>query len=214
MKILIADDHVALRQGVKHILAEALPDAKFGESGTTPETLDRLRREPWDVLLLDITLPGRGGLDVLEEAHRDFPELPVLVFSSTPEEQLAIRVFKCGAAGYLNKQSVAEELVTAVQKVATGGRYVSSSLAGHLVDAVGHSDCPPHELLSTREFQVFEFMVRGHSIKEVASEFSISPKTVSTFRCRVMEKLRIHSDVELAHYAHKHRLFGFGAQDA
>lgn len=209
MRILLADDHVALRKGLRQILAEAFPDAEFGETADTPETLAALHEKPWDVIVLDITMPGRSGLEVLEEARTSFPKIPVLVFSSTPEEQLAMRALKAGAAGFLNKQSVTEELVLAVRKVAAGGRYISPTLTERLVGEFGRSAEPPHESLSNREFEIFQLMLTGLGIKEIAASLSLSPKTVSTFRCRVFEKLRVHNDVELVHYAQRHQLTSF-----
>ncbi|MFA6293217.1 MAG: response regulator transcription factor [Victivallales bacterium] len=204
MKILLADDHAILRKGLIQLLSEAFPDAEFGEASTTPETLDCLSRQRWDVLVLDIFMPGRSGLEVLYEVRRQYPELPVLILSSAPEEQLAVRVLKAGASGYLNKQTVPEELVKAVTKVRAGGRYVSAALAERLAGEIATTDRMPHETLSDREYSVLHRMVLGRSIKEIADEFSLSPKTVSTYRTRIQEKLLVNNDAELIRYALAH----------
>jgi len=206
MKILIADDHAVLREGLKQILTEEFPQAEFGQAGTTHETLERLQRERWDVLILDIFMPGRSGLDVLAEVRQSHPRLPVLVLSSAPEEQLALRVLKAGASGYLNKQAAPESLVEAVKKVLAGGKYVSAGLAERLAAELAHPTKRPHELLSDREFQVMRLLVAGKSLKEIAAALSLSVKTVSTFHTRIWEKLRVHNDVELVRYALEHGL--------
>jgi len=206
MRILIADDHAVLREGLKQILTEEFPQAEFGQAGTTHETLERLQRERWDVLILDIFMPGRSGLDVLAEVRQSHPRLPVLVLSSAPEEQLALRVLKAGASGYLNKQAAPESLVEAVKKVLAGGKYVSAGLAERLAAELAHPTKRPHELLSDREFQVMQMLVAGKSLKEIAAELSLSVKTVSTFHTRIWEKLRVHNDVELVRYALEHGL--------
>ncbi len=210
MKILIADDHVILRRGLKQILALEFPGAKFGEAGTCQETIDRLGGERWDVLVLDIFMPGRSGLDVLLEIGAGKPELPVLVLSSAPEEQMAPRVLAAGATGYLNKQTAPEELARAVKQVAAGGIYVSAKLAERLdADLVQPSNLPRrrlHERLSDREFQVMQMLVAGKFVKEIAAELNLSPKTVSTFHSRILQKLRLQNDVELVRYAIEHQL--------
>lgn len=207
-RILIADDHAMLRQGLKQILGDEIAGSEFGEAASTAETLQQLRAQPWDVLILDINMPGRNGLDVLKDAHRNYPRLPVLVLSSTPEDQLGVRTLRAGAKGYLNKQSAPEELVNAVHKVLAGGRYLTSTLSEKLAEELARDPArPPHELLSNREFQVFKLLVAGRCVKEIAAELSLSVKTISTFRGRVLDKLRVHNEVELAHYAHAHGLF-------
>lgn len=206
MKILIADDHAVLRQGLKQILADEFDKVEFGEAGTTQQTLDQLSRKRWDVLVLDINMPGRSGLEVLREAKDRYPTLPVLVLSSAPEEQLAVRVLKAGAAGYLNKQTAPEELVEAVRKLHSGGRYVGARLAEKLAAELGRPEKAPHEQLSNREFQVMQLLATGKSLKEIADELSLSVKTISTFRGRILEKLKLQNNVELAHYAREHGL--------
>ena len=206
MKILIADDHAVLRKGLIRLLSEEFPRAAFGEASSTPETLASLAREHWDVLVLDIFMPGRSGLDVLYEVHRQYARLPVLVLSSAPEEQLAIRVLKAGASGYLNKQVAPEELAKAVRKVVAGGRYVSAALAERLAMEIGQTERPPHEKLSDREFAVLRRLAAGQSVKDIATDLCLSPKTVSTYHTRIWEKLHLHSDVALVRYAIEHGL--------
>ena len=204
MKILLADDHAVIRKGLILTLAEEYPDAHFGQAATTAETIDCLMREEWDVLVLDIFMPGRSGLEVLHEASRLCPRMPVLVLSSAPEEQMAVRVLKAGASGYLNKQAAPEELVKAVAKVMAGGRYVSSSMAERLARDVGRPQGGPQ--LSDREFAVLRLMAAGKSIKEVASEMCLSAKTVSTFHARIWQKLGVRNDIEMVRYAVEHGL--------
>jgi DNA-binding NarL/FixJ family response regulator len=211
MKILIADDHAVLREGLKQILAEEYPAAEFRETGTTQETLDCLQQGEWDVLLLDVFLPGRSGLEVLQETRTVHPNLPVLVLSSAPEEQLAIRVLRAGASGYLNKQTAPERLVEAVRKVLAGGRYLSTTIADRLATELTRAGQLPHETLSDREFQVMHMVVAGKSLKEIANELSLSVKTISTFHTRIWEKVGVKNDVELVHYAIEH---GFSPQAA
>lgn len=208
IRILIADDHAVLREGLKQILADEFSGAEFGEAGTAAETLQLAAAQNWDVVILDIKFPDRNGLDVLGhlvERHRD---VPVLVLTSTPEDQLAIPALRAGAKGYLDKQSAAEELVHALRKLLTGGRYVSTTLAERLAeDAAREPERPLHELLSRRESEVFRLLVAGRCVKEIAAALSLSVKTVSTFRGRVLAKLHLRNDVELAHYAHEYGLF-------
>ena len=203
MNILIADDHLVLRKGLIQILAEEFPDGQFGEASTTPQTLDLLTQQPWDVLVLDIFMPGRSGLEVLHAVRHQFASLPVLVLSSAPEEQLALRVLKAGASGYLNKQTAAEELVKAVRKLLAGGRYVSNKLAERLVVELGQANQTSHDTLSDREYAVLHGLLAGKSIKEIATELSLSAKTVSTFHTRIWEKLGVRNDVELGRCAER-----------
>jgi two-component system, NarL family, invasion response regulator UvrY len=204
--ILIADDHTVLREGLKQILTAELPGARFGEAGTTGETLVRLRDGSWSAVLLDIFMPGRGGLEVLREVRHGYPALPVLVLSSAPEEQLALRVLRAGAAGYLNKQTAPEELTRALRKVLAGGKYISSTLAERLAAELSRGEPSPLDQLSHREFQVMQMLVSGKMIKEIAAELGVSVKTVSTFHTRIWEKLRLKNDVELVHFALDHDL--------
>ena len=206
MRILLADDHALLRQGLKQILSEEFPDAEFRETGTTQETVAFLLDHNCDVVVLDLFMPGRSGLDVLDTVRQLNPRPAVLVLSSAPEEQLAVRVLRAGASGYLNKQTAPEHLVQAVRKIMQGGKYVSASLAEKLAEDAGRSGQLPHERLSDREFQVMRLLVGGKSLKEIASELSLSAKTISTFHTRIWEKLGVKNDVEMVHYAIEHRL--------
>lgn len=206
MKVLIADDHAVLREGLKQILSDEFDKIEFGEASSTQHTLDLLPKKKWDVLLLDINMPGRSGLEVLREMRQNYSKLPVLVLSSTPEDQMGLRVLKAGASGYLNKQTALEDLVQAVRKVMSGGKYISQRLAEKLAAEVARPDKPPHEQLSDREFQVMQMLAGGASLKDIAAELSLSVKTISTFRGRVLEKLKLQNNVELAHYARSNGL--------
>jgi two-component system, NarL family, invasion response regulator UvrY len=206
MKVLIADDHAVFRRGLKETLAEAFPRVTFGEAKTAPETLELARRSNWDVLILDISMPGKSGLDILDELKGLRPRMPVLLLSMHPEEQFARRALKSGAAGYLTKESVPEELKAAVRRIVAGGRYVSETLGEKLAFDLGRrADVPIHELLSTREFQVLRMLASGKSVKQIADEVAISVKTVSTYRTRILEKMEMKTNAELIRYAvHAH----------
>jgi two-component system, NarL family, invasion response regulator UvrY len=206
-RILLTDDHAILRKGLKQILADGITDAQFGEADDSPQTLVLLHRETWDVLILDINMPGRNGFEVLDDVRRHFPRLPVLVLSSTPEDQLGLRAIRSGASGYLNKQAAPEQLVDAVRIVLKGGQFMSDMLARKLVaDLRRGTDRPRHEALSDRELQVFKLTHAGKSLKEIAAELALSAKTISTFRARIFEKLGVKNDVELARYAQENGL--------
>lgn len=202
MRILIADDHAVFRRGLKETLVEAFSKVTFGEANSAQETLELVRRHDWDVVVLDISMPGKSGLDILNDLKHLRPKLPILLLSMHPEEQFARRALKSGAAGYLTKESVPEELKKAVNKVILGGRYVSANLAEKL--AVGLSqgaDRPIHELLSDREFQVLRMIASGKTIKQIADEIALSVKTVSTYRARILEKTGMQTNAELIRYA-------------
>ena len=202
MRILIADDHAVFRRGLKETLVEAFSKVTFGEAKSAQETLELVRRHDWDVVVLDISMPGKSGLDILDDLKHLRPKLPILLLSMHPEEQFARRALKSGAAGYLTKESVPEELKKAVNKVILGGRYVSANLAEKL--AVGLSqgaDRPIHELLSDREFQVLRMIASGKTVKQIADEIALSVKTVSTYRARILEKTGMQTNAELIRYA-------------
>jgi two-component system, NarL family, invasion response regulator UvrY len=202
MRVLIADDHAVFRRGLRETLAEAFSRVTFGEAKTAHETLDHVRRQDWDVVILDISMPGKSGLDILDELKGLRPKLPILLLSMHPEEQFARRALKGGAAGYLTKDSVPEELKEAVRKVVVGGRYVSATLAEKLaVDLREGADIPIHELLSDREFQVLRMIASGKTVKEIADEIALSVKTVSTYRSRILEKTGMKTNAELIRYA-------------
>ena len=202
-KLLLVDDHLILRQGLKQILTDELKGAVFGEASDAAQALTQLRSEDWDLLILDINLPGRSGFDVLTTTQRDYPLLPVLVLSSTPEDQLALRALRAGAAGYLNKQAASEQLTMAVRQLLAGERFASKALMQKLVAELVRpgADRPRHESLSARELEVFQLCASGKSVKAIADELSLSAKTISTFRSRIFEKLALRNDVELANYA-------------
>jgi two-component system, NarL family, invasion response regulator UvrY len=206
LNILIADDHALLRKGLIQVLSENYPTAHFGESSTTQETLICLSQTPWDLLVLDIFMPGRSGLEVLSEVRRIHYRLPVLVVSSAPEDQMALRVLKAGASGYLNKQSAPEDFVMAVKKILSGSRYVSDRISEQLVIEIGQRNRPTHDNLSEREYTVLLLLLAGKSITQIASELSLSPKTISTYHTRIWEKLRVKNDMEMVQYTIAHGL--------
>jgi two-component system, NarL family, invasion response regulator UvrY len=207
MRILLADDHAVVRHGLKQILADEFKRAAFGEARNAQEALDLVWKENWDIAILDITMPGRSGLDVLREIKKSKPRLPVLVLSMHPENQFAVRVLKRGASGYMTKESAPVELVGAVKKVMAGGRYVSTSLAEKLATYLsGDSNKPLQELLSDREFQVLRLIASGKIVSEIARELSLSVKTISTYRSRILEKMGLRNNAELMHYAMQHQL--------
>lgn len=202
MRVLIADDHAVFRRGLKETIGEAFPKVTFGEAKTAQETVSLVRRQDWEILILDISMPGLSGLDILDDLRRLRPKLPILFLSMHPEEQYARRVLKSGAAGYLTKDSVPEELKDAVRRILTGGRYVSATLAEKLAFDLGRgADTPMHELLSDREFQVLRMIASGKTVKQIADEISLSVKTVSTYRARILEKTGMKTTAELIRYA-------------
>lgn len=207
MKILLVDDHEIVRRGLKQLLAEEFPDAVFGEANRVPAARELIAQKKWNLVLLDINLPGGSGLELLAEVKQLCPSAAVLMLSSYPEEEFAVRAFKLGAAGYLTKASVADEMVTAVRRVLAGGKYVSAALAEKLATALGTpSSQALHETLSPRELEVLRLVASGKTIKEIAAGFSLSEKTIATYRTRVSEKLGLSTNVELARYALQHRL--------
>lgn len=207
-RILLVDDHAILRQGLKQILAEGFVDAEFGDADSAAQALSLLHHGRWDVLILDINLPGRNGFEVLTVAQRAYPALRVLVLSSTPEDQLGLRCLRAGASGYVNKQTAPERLVDAVRQILAGERYLSRELAQQLAVELTRpgSGRARHDLLSARELQVARLSAQGRSVKQIAEELSLSAKTISTFRGRVFEKLQLHNDAELALYARENGL--------
>jgi two-component system invasion response regulator UvrY len=206
-RILIADDHEVVRTGLKQMLTDEFGRVTFGEAPNEAETLRRARQEKWDLVLLDITMPGRSGLEALAELKKARPRLPVLVLSMFAESEYAVRALKSGAAGYVCKQSVGRELLAAVKQALGGGRYVSPALAQVLAEDLSRpADKPLHATLSDREFAVMQMIATGRSVKEIAGSLSLSPKTVFTYRARLLAKLRVKSDVEVARYALQHRL--------
>ena len=206
-RMLIVDDHEVLRAGVKRLFEKQPGTATFGEASTVQEALRLVRDQDWDVVLLDISLGDRSGLEVLKELKQVRPQLPVLILSMHSEEQFARRAFKAGAAGYVTKDSPRAELVKAINKVAEGGRYVSHAFAEELViDLERGSDCPPHETLSDREFEVMRLIGSGKTVSEIASVLSLSDSTISTYRGRILEKMGMRTNAELTYYAIQNKL--------
>ncbi len=201
-KIVVVDDHAIVREGLKTILAKA-PDLEVvGEAGNAPDALVLLRKTPVQLLLLDIGLPGKTGVDLLKSVKVELPKLPVLVLSNYPEDQYALRVLKQGAAGYLTKESAPELLITAVRKVAAGGKYVSPGVAERLIEDMGVKESEiPHERLSDREFEVFKFIAAGKSLTDIADTLHLSIKTISTHRTRILEKTGFQSNADMTRYA-------------
>lgn len=206
--ILIADDHAVVRRGLIELLTDALPGARFGECESAADTVVAARTGTWDLVVLDLSLPGRSGLDVLKDVKAARPKLPVLILSMYPERQFAVRALKAGAAGYLTKESPPEELVSAVRRVLRGGRYVSASLAERLASEIGGaSDKESHERLSDREFQVLRLIASGLSLTAIGEKLSVSVQTVSTYRARLLEKMGMTTNAELTTYVQLHGLF-------
>jgi DNA-binding NarL/FixJ family response regulator len=202
IKILIADDHAVVREGLKQIVADTSDMIVTDEASDGHEVLTLLSENNYDVVVLDIGMPGPSGLDILKQIRRESLNLPVLILSVYPEEQYAVRALKAGASGYLTKESAPDELITAIRKVSMGGKYITSSLAEKLAFELElDAEKPPHESLSDREFQVMCMIAKGKAIKDIAEELYLSPKTVSTYRSRILEKMKMKSNGELIHYA-------------
>jgi two-component system, NarL family, invasion response regulator UvrY len=202
--VSICDDHQIVRQGITQIRADAGDIALAGEAANGAEAIALARRGGLDVVLLDIAMPGRDGLDVLKQLKSEFARLPVLVLSTYPDRQYAVRCLKLGAAGYLNKSADSEQMIEAIRKVARGGLFITPSVAEHLAGALGGGDASPaplHERLSHREYQVFRLLAQGWSVGEIAEQLALSPNTVSTYRARILDKTGVRNDVELALYA-------------
>lgn len=207
IRILIADDHPILRQGLKDILVCALENAVCAEAGNAQEVLDEVQNHDWDLVILDVTMPGRSGLDALRDLKKLRPKLPVLVLSMHPEDQLARRVLKAGASGYMTKESAPTELITAIRKVLAGGMYVSPALAERLAfDLREDSRRPLHETLSHREFEVLRMIALGKTVTQIAEELHLSAPTVSTHRAHILEKMDLTTTAELIRYAVRNHL--------
>jgi DNA-binding NarL/FixJ family response regulator len=207
MHILIADDHPVVRRGLKEILADALPDAGFCEAGNGDEVLGQLGKSAVALLVLDISMPGRSGVDVLRDVKHSYPRLPVIILSCHPEEQYAIRCLRAGAAAYISKESAPEELAVAANKILSGGRYISASLAETLLANLDEpADKPLHDSLSDREHEVMKMIAGGVPLTEIGNRLHVSVKTVSSYRARIMDKLQMKSNSELTRYAMAHEL--------
>ncbi len=207
LRILIADDHPIVRQGLRQIIAEISDMVVADEASNGWEVLSKARASYYDVVLLDISMPGIHGIDIIRQLKNKRPRLPILILSIHPEEQYAVPALRAGASGYLTKESIPDELVAAIRKVSMGGKYVSSSLAEKLASDLETSDeQPAHKTLSDREYQVMCMVASGKTVTEIAQELSLSVKTISTYRSRILEKMKMKNNVELAYYAIKNRL--------
>ena len=206
IRVLICDDHLIVRQGIKQILADAEDIVLAGEAEDGPQALQRVRLGGIDVVLMDIAMPYRDGLDVLRQLKSEFPKVPVLMLSTYPDKQYAVRSLKLGAAGYLNKSADSQQMTSAIRKVAAGGLFITPTVAEHLASSIGAGqakavEAPLHERLSHREYQVFRLLATGRTVSEIAEQLVLSSNTVSTYRARVLEKTGARNDVELALYA-------------
>ncbi|MCS6303220.1 MAG: response regulator transcription factor [Nitrospira sp.] len=209
ISILLADDHPYLRRGLSQILTDEFSGAVIGETSNVPELLEQARQRRWDVVVLDLTMPGRSGLEGLRELKRLFPHLPILVLSMHPDDQFAVRVLRAGGSGYLTKESAPQELVQAIKVVSRGGKYITPKAAELLASHVhqqGDHEQPLHSSLSDREDQVFRLIAGGRTITEISDQLSLSIKTVSTYRTRILEKLNLKTNADLARYAVQHHL--------
>ena len=202
IKILIADDHAIVRKGLKQILLEEYPSATIGEASDAEGLLVEVINNKWDIVISDMNMPGRSGLDALSQIKQAAPQLPVLIMSMYPEDQYALRVLKAGAAGYLGKDSIHEDVIRAIQTVQLGKKFITPTVAEKLAAALGEdTSLQPHESLSDREFDVFKLLASGKSVSEIAAQLSLSTTTVSTYRSRIMEKMHIRSNAGLTRYA-------------
>jgi len=207
MKILIADDHPIVRRGLKQILAEEPDLAVAGEARSSQEVMELVRKQDWNAVILDITMPGRGGLETLREIRKERPKLPVLILSMHSEDQYGVRALKAGAAGYMTKESAPEKLVQALRKIMKGDKYISPTLAEKLVlDLERGTPNSLHETLSDREHQVMSMIASGKTVSEIGKDLFLSVKTISTYRSRVLKKMKMKNNAELTHYAIRNRL--------
>lgn len=207
LKILIADDHAIVRRGLKQILLEEYPSAQVGEVADAESLITQVVSNEWNIVICDMNMPGRSGLDALSQIKQIAPQVPVLIMSMYPEDQYALRVLKSGASGYLGKETIHEHIIQAIQTVLLGKKFITPSVAEKLADAVrDNTDQEPHELLSDREFDVFKLLAAGKSVSEIAAQLSLSTTTVSTYRTRIMSKMNIRSNADLTRYALEHKL--------
>jgi len=207
LRILIADDHAIVRRGLKDILLEQFPFAEIAEVGDGDELLKKVMKEQWSVVITDLSMPGRSGLEALQQVKIHYPKLPVLVLSIYPEEQYAIRVLKAGAAGYLNKDMAPDELVNAIQHVLAGRKYITPAVAEKLASSFDYnSDKPSHEHLSDREFEVLKMLAAGKSVSEIGGMLNLSVTTISTYRSRILAKMSLKTNADLTQYAIENKL--------
>ncbi len=209
VRVLVADDHAIIREGLKQIIADSGDFAVNGEAETGLQAIQQARSGAFDIVLLDISLPDRNGIDVLKQLKRELPTLPVLILTMHREDQYAIRALKAGASGYLNKQGAPAELVNALREVTAGRKYITPALAQELANQVGSGDesgKPSHETLSDREYQTLVMIASGKTVGEIAAELALSVKTVSMYRSRLLQKMKLRHNAELTHYAIRHKL--------
>lgn len=208
IKVFIADDHAIVRQGLKQILADTSDIVVAGDAANGSDAVRLVRNSDCDVMLLDISMPDRSGIDILRLLHKEAPKMAILMLSMHREDQYAIRSLKAGASGYLNKQSAPEELVDAIRLVASGRKYISHALAQELANQVGdeHREAPLHETLSDREYQTLLMIASGKSVSDIAAELSLSVKTISMYRSRLLQKMKLRHNAEVTHYAIKNQL--------
>jgi DNA-binding NarL/FixJ family response regulator len=207
LKFLIADDHAIVRTGLKQILQKEFPSAIIDEAKDAEEMMQKILKQEWDLVISDLSMPGRSGLEALTQIHLEFPKLPVLILSIHPEEQYATRILKAGAAGYLNKEMATEELTTAVRRVLQGRKYITSSVAELLASNMANdSNKAPHEILSDREFEVLKLIASGKSVSEIAASLFLSVTTVSTYRARILTKMNLKNNADLTVYSLEHKL--------
>jgi two-component system invasion response regulator UvrY len=207
LRILIADDHAIVREGLKQILADTGDIVVAGDAASGVDAIKMMRTGEYDVMLLDISMPDRSGIEVLKQLRQEFPKLAVLMLSMHREDQYAIRSLKAGASGYLNKQSAPDELVNAIRQVAQGHKYISPALAQQLANQIGDDrEVPPHETLSDREYQTLTMIASGKTVSEIAAELVLSVKTISMYRSRLLQKMKLRHNADLTHYAIKNNL--------
>ena len=209
IRIVIAEDHTIVREGLKQLLAAAGDLAVVGEAQSGAEVLQRVREDAFDVMLLDMSMPGRSGIELIKQVHSEKPKLRILVLTMHEEQQYAVRAIKAGAAGYMTKESATAQLVAAIRKVAAGGAFISAAVAEQFaLGAMPRSDGPPHTTLSDREYQVFDMLVAGTSVTDIAERLNLSVKTVSTHKARILQKMNLQNQSGLVRYAIQHRLLG------
>lgn len=208
MRILIADDHAIVRKGLKQLILEEYPSAQLAGVKDTEELMFKLMEAPWDIVICDLNMPGRSGLDALHQIRQAYPSLPVLIMSMYPEDQYALRVLKAGASGYLGKDSIHEDIIKAIRTVLLGRKFITPLVAEKLADALGSGDQERllHEKLSDREFDVFKLLASGKAVSDIAEQLSLSVTTVSTYRARVLEKMDMKSNADLTRYALDNKL--------
>lgn len=208
IRVLVADDHTLVREGLKQILQRTDDVVVEGEAANGAEAMAQIRQRDWDLLVLDMSMPGRSGVDLIRQIKDERPHLPILVLTMHAEQQYAVRALKAGASGYLTKESAPAELVNAVRKIAGGGVYMSMAIAESIALGLRNEDAgaAPHQQLSDREFTVFRQLAAGRSVTEIADQLCVSAKTVSTYKARVLQKMRMQNQAELIHYAIRHRL--------